>query len=204
MASRRTKIWRGLFFGLLGLNVFLFAIFVILVFVPNDSDQEAFSQEELSQEEEPGAEFTINTSKQNLNELINAYIDLLLEDQSDQYSVRLEEDVQLYGSVEAFGANIPVTIRMEPVVQENGDLILHQKNISLGLLYLPNNKVLEYVEKRFDMPEFIHVNPDEENIYVAITEMELRSNFNVAVEDFNLPENDLSFRIKIPYETLGL
>lgn len=203
MANRRTKIWKRLFFSLLGLNAFFFAVFVILIFVPSSSNPDV-PRQGASPVETPGAEFTVNTSKQNLNELINAYVDLLLSDEGDQYSVMLEDDVQLYGSVEAFNTDIPITIRMEPVVQENGDLILEQKDISLGLLYLPNDKVLEYVERRFEMPDFVHVNPAEENIYVAITEMELRSNFNVSVEQFNLPEDELSFRIKVPNETLGL
>lgn len=203
MANRRTKIWRRLFFSLLGVNVFFFAVFVIFIFVPAGSGPDNSATGDFPGEE-PGAEFTVNTSKQNLNELINAYVDLLLEDDSDQYSVVIEDDVQLYGSIEAFGTDIPISIRLEPVVQENGDLILEQKEISLGLLYLPNDKVLKYVAKRFEMPEFVRVNPDEEHIYVAITEMELRSNFTVSVEQFNLPEDRLSFRIKVPNETLGL
>lgn len=203
MANRRTKMWKRSFFILLGLNAFFFAVFIIFIFVPASINSDIPAADS-APEAEPGAEFTVNTSKQNLNELINAYVDLLLGDDRDQYSVILDEDVQLYGSIEAFGTDVPITIRLEPVVQENGDLVLRQKDISLGLLYLPNDKVLEYVERRFEMPEFVYVNPEEENIYVAITEMELRSNFTVSVEQFNLPEDRLSFRIKVPNETLGL
>lgn len=201
MAKRSRKGWKVLFFSLLGLNAFILALFIILIFVPSNEDPEIPRGENGN---EAGAEFTINTRKETLNELINAYIDQLLGDESNKYSVRLEEDVQLYGSIEAFRTEIPITIRLEPIVQENGDLVLRQKDISLGLLYLPNNKVLEYVEKSLDIPEWIQVNPDEETIYVAITEMELQSNLIVSVQDFDLEEDDLSFGIKVPYETIGL
>ena len=54
------------------------------------------------------------------------------------------------------------------------------------------------------MPEWVTVNPQEQEIYVAVTDMDIRSNFHVAVETIDLEANNLAFRLKIPYETLGL
>lgn len=98
-------------------------------------------------EEEPGAEFTVNSSKQNLSELVNEYVDKFMKDQSDKYTVDFGENVRLRGSIEAFQTEIPLSITLEPSVQENGDLVLYASDMSLGLLQLPEKKILEYVKK---------------------------------------------------------
>ncbi|MRH44052.1 DUF2140 family protein [Aquibacillus halophilus] len=193
--------WKLFFFSLLGINAAIFVTLLVLIYIP--SLTEDIPEKEFI-EEEAGAEFTVHSSKQNLSELVNGYVDKLLKDDSDQYSVQLEEDVQLIGSIKVFDTDVPFSIRLEPIVQENGDIILNQKEISLGLLHLPNRKILEYVKKSIPTPEWVIINPKEENIYIAITQMEIKSNFKVRVQQFDLENDRISFRIKVPNKTLGL
>src|SRR5699024_2643998 len=81
---------------------------------------------------------------------------------------------------------------------------LKQKSISIGLLELPNKKIMEYMEQYLPMPEWVIVNPQEEEIYVAVTDMDIKSNFEVSVEHIDLQTNHLAFKIRIPYETLAI
>ncbi|MDC3425755.1 YpmS family protein [Aquibacillus sp. 3ASR75-11] len=199
--NRKKFTWKRLFYSLAGLNLFIVTVLLLMVFAPSpkveDPDKEFI-------EEEAGAEFTVNTTKANLNQLINAYMEKLFKGKRKDYFVTLEDDVQMSGSIKAFQTEIPISIRLEPIVEENGDMILKPTNISLGLLQLPNNKVLEYLKKNYPMPEWITVDPNKELIYVAVTQMEMKSNFKVKVEQFN-PKNDaFSFKIKVPNKTLGL
>ncbi|MCT2538220.1 YpmS family protein [Aquibacillus koreensis] len=199
----RFKQWKLLFLTLLGLNICVFISLLLLIFFPTSSDEIIPEKEYI--EEEPGAEFTVQSSKQNLNELVNGYVDKLLkDDDGNKYSVILDEDVQLIGSIKAFNTDVPISIRLEPIVQDNGDLILKQKEISLGLLQLPNERVLSYLKKSLPTPEWVTINPKEENIYVEVTKMEMKSNFRVRVQQFNLADDKISFRIKVPNKTLGL
>ncbi len=200
--QRKKHNWKIFFLSLLGINVTIFIVLLLLIFLPTSKTEELPEKEYI--EEDAGAEFTVHSSKQNLSELVNGYVDKLLKDKSDMYSVQLEDDVQLIGSIEVFETDIPVSIRLEPIVQENGDLILKQKEISLGLLHLPNKKILEYLKSNIPTPEWVVINPKEENIYVAITQMEIKSNFKVRVQQFDLENDRISFRIKVPNKTLGL
>ncbi|WP_138420225.1 YpmS family protein [Aquibacillus sediminis] len=195
------QLWKTLFFGLLGLTSFVVLIVITLILWP--VPKEDVPQKEFI-EDEDGAEFTIHSSKSNLNELVNGYVDKLMKDDGDKYSVQLNDDVQLNGSIKAFDSEIPITIRLEPIVQENGDLILKQKEISLGLLHLPNKRVLKYLKDNLPVPEWVTINPNEEDIYIAVTQMDIRSNFKVRIQQFDLENDQLSFRIKVPNETLGL
>jgi uncharacterized protein YpmS len=193
--------WKQLFFGIVGVNVCFVLFFFIFLLWPL-SDTEIPIKEYI--EEEPGAEFTITSSKQNLNELVNEYVDHFMKDKDDKYTVILDEHVQLLGSVEAFQTDIPISITLEPEVQENGDLVLYASDMSLGLLGLPEKKILEYVKKELITPEWVEIDPKNQLIYIGVTQMEVKSNFKVKVQSFDLKNDHVTFRIKVPNKTLGL
>ncbi|SDK17831.1 YpmS family protein [Sediminibacillus albus] len=195
------KNWKVWFYSLAGINAVVIILLLFLIFIPSWSNP-TLDWEEL--EKTPGAEFTVQSSKDNLSELVNAYIDQMFNDATGKYDVSLEDDVEFTGSLKAFSTDIPFSIRLEPIVQENGDLILKQKDISLGLLYLPNRKVLEYLNKSYPTPDWVVVNPENETIYIAVTQIDMKSNFKVKAEKFDLENDDISFKIKVPNETLGL
>lgn len=201
MREKRQIKWKQLFLGLLFINVLAIVIIFGLVFWPID-DERFIISEPLTDAE--SSEFVVRTTKKNLNELINAYIDKFLWDTNHQYIVTLDDDVHLLGEIPVFSTTVPLSIHLEPIVQENGDIVLKQKSISVGLLQLPNKKIMEYIKNYLTMPEWVTVQPKDESIYVAVSEMDIKSNFEVAVESFDLEANNLAFKIKVPYKTLGI
>src|SRR5699024_5888875 len=64
--------------------------------------------------------------------------------------------------------------------------------------------IMEYIKKYLPMPEWVTVNPEKEEIYVAVTQMDIKSNFKVGIERIDLEANNLAFKIKVPYKTLGI
>jgi uncharacterized protein YpmS len=193
--------WKQLFLGIVGVNVcFVFLFFIFLLWPISDTE---IPSKELI-EEEPGAEFTITSSKQNLNELVNQYVDHFMKDKNDKFAVKFDENVQLFGSIEAFQTDIPISITLEPSVQENGDLVLYASDMSLGLLALPEKKILEYVKKELNTPEWVEIDPKNQLIYIGVTQMEVKSNFKVKVQSFDLKNDHITFEIKVPNKTLGL
>lgn len=196
-------LWKRLFFTLLIINITFILIVITLVFFPI-SESTPHLPKVYETEEDEGSEFIVRTTKRNLNELINAYLNKQLRHTQHQYHVLLEEDVQLFGELPVFSSTVPLFINFEPLVQKNGDIILKQKSISVGLLELPNKRIMSYVQKYLPMPEWVEVNPKEEEIYVSVTEMDIKSNFKVGVERFDLDANNIAIKIKVPYETLGI
>ncbi|HLR60811.1 MAG TPA: YpmS family protein [Lentibacillus sp.] len=199
--KKKRNTWKCIFFWLLGFNVLVLLCILALIFWPVSETETPTPSEDNTQR---SSEFTVRTSKQNVNELVNAYIETLLDDSDHQYSISLDKDVELIGELPVFSSTVPVSVHLEPVVQDNGDVILKQESISIGKLALPNKKIMEYLKKYLPMPEWVTVDPKNEEIYVAVTDMEIRSNLNVSVESFDLESNNLAFNIEIPYETLGI
>ncbi|WP_277678660.1 YpmS family protein [Gracilibacillus dipsosauri] len=193
--------WKKLFISLAILNGIIVLLLIVFILwpVPNASYP---SKEYI--EEDPGAEFTIQSSKENLTELVNAYIDKLLKDKNDKYAVSFDDQVHLMGAIEAFSTEVPVSITFDPKVQDNGDIILKASEMSLGLLRLPKDKILKYVNERVYTPDWVTIHPKEESIYLALTKMELKSNFRVRAQQFDLENDRITFRFKVPNETLGL
>ncbi|MFK3937461.1 YpmS family protein [Alkalihalobacillus sp. NPDC078783] len=193
--------WKRWFVGLLILNIAVIATILTFIFWPISSVNYSYDDSN-----DPGrsSEFIVQTTKQNINDLSNAYIDQFLEGTNHNYRLEIDEDIHLIGELPVFSTTLPLSVRFEPDVQDNGDLILRQESISLGLLELPNQKIMEYLDRYLPMPPWVTVNPENEEIYVAVTDMDIRSNFQVEVERINLEEDDLAFKIIVPYRTLGI
>ncbi|MFB4163231.1 YpmS family protein [Alteribacillus sp. JSM 102045] len=195
---KKYNLWKWLFITLSIVNI---GVIIWLYLLFNSTPAEPiFPQRESV--EETDVEFSIVTDRDNLNQLINRYLDELSEGERASYSVELDSKVRLKGSVRAFNQQIPATVVLEPVVQENGDLVLQQESISLGKLQLPNRQVLGYIKKNYEMPEWIEVNPKREDIYVAVTDISNNQNIEVKAEQFNLTNDRISFSVHTPYESL--
>ncbi|RDY72060.1 DUF2140 family protein [Halobacillus trueperi] len=186
--------WRTSFWLLALINVGVVIWLVALVFLPSSYTIVNVDQEK----ESPDAEFTIVSTKENMEQLANEYLSELSTQTVFDYSITLDRNVTLSGNIKAFDQVIPINVELHPEVQKNGDLVLRQEKISLGKLPLPNKKVLEFVKDNYNLPEWVIVNPNEENIYVAVTQMDTASNFNVKVDRFNLNSNQLAFKIAVP------
>lgn len=194
--------WKKRFIILSVINGIVLLFLAIYLYSPIPKTELELASEEYKTEN--SSQFVVRTTKQNLNNLVNAYLDKLLANTNHQYSINLDEDVQLFGELPFFSTTVPLLIHLEPIVQDNGDLVLKQKSISVGQLQLPNKKIMQYVSKYLPVPDWVIINPREEEIYVEVTGMEIRSNFKVEVEQFDLEANNIAFKINVPYETLGI
>lgn len=194
-------VWKKRFFSLLFLNGLVLLIITSCIFLPTSKTN--IIKEDI-QPTADSSEFVIRTTKKNLNDLVNAYLIQLLQQSKHHYQLSLNDDVELIGELPIFSTTVPLFIKFEPFVQENGDLVLKQKSISVGLLQLPNKKVMQYVSAYLPMPDWVIVNPQDEEIYVKVTDMDIKSNFHVKIERFDLEANDIAFKINVPYKSLGI
>ncbi|PXW92107.1 uncharacterized protein YpmS [Streptohalobacillus salinus] len=187
--------WQWAFIGLLTLNFIILAgMMTLLVLSPPQSDL----LPEPNYIEEPGASFTVNATKHDLNTLINDYLDQVLRSDQADFSVLIDEDFALSGTFTAFGIPVPLNVRMDPVVQANGDLVLEVNEMSLGLLNLPRDRILHYINRQVSTPDWLYFDSTNEQLYLAVTQIEIQSNFRFSVESLDLSDDDISFTFKIP------
>ncbi|MBO8156410.1 MAG: YpmS family protein [Bacillaceae bacterium] len=192
--------WKLLFFTLAGLNLAMLIWFFSYLFVFPADPPQTYS----SQNEHLSAKFTVHSTKENLNLLINTYLNQLPKNEIYNYSVNINRHVELSGTIMAFGRSVPIHITMEPYVLNNGDLILNVQSITLGKLPLPNKKVLKYIRDYYHLPDWIMIDPDKHRVYAAVTEMETKSQFDVRVEKFDPANNEFSFQIFVSPDSFDL
>ncbi|MFC0300059.1 YpmS family protein [Virgibacillus soli] len=199
--ERKNRKWKRSFVILLLFNVVVLLVILSLIFWPV-REVKMPSTTEVNPDQ--SSEFIIRTTKKNLNDLVNAYIEQLLKNTKHHYEIILGDDVLLLGELPVFSSTVPLTVHFEPLVQDNGDVILKQKSISIGFLELPNKKIMEYMKKYLPVPKWVVIDPKNEEIYVAVTDMDVKSNFHVSVDTIDLEANNIALKLKVPYETLGI
>ena len=190
--------WKRLFILLLGLNVALvFLLFTFFLFMINDTGNETKIPTIDSTEKQVALQ--IKTNKQDLNRVINHYLEKELSSTYD-YRVLLTDQVELYGAIPIFNEELNVKLTFEPKPLENGDLELQQKNMSIGNLSLPPSLVLKFIQNSYSLPEWIMIQPSKEKIYVSLNTFKLKSNFKVLVDEFNLKDDDIRFSLQLPMD----
>jgi uncharacterized protein YpmS len=190
----RNKLWRNLFITLLGINILIIIGLWVMTGLPVEEESYSAPQADL----DSYVPFKIQTNKQDLNQVINHYLDKEGLTGPVDYRVVLGEEVELYGTVSVFSNEIQMKLTFEPIPLDNGDIVLQQKSIYVGKLQLPVSYVLNFIKDRYQMPEWVYIQPKEEKIYVSLQKMKLKSDIRVKVDEFDLANNQILVTLMVP------
>lgn len=186
--------WKRLFILLLGFNLVVMVILLILVNMPikdqNVPDQVISTEDSVS--------FTIKTNKKDVNKLIDYYI--RKESSSDfEYNVYLDEsEVVLIGKIPILGMIIDMKMTFKPTALKNGDLLLKQNQFSLGRFHLPVPVLLKIIEESYPFPEWITIQPNQQQIYVSLNQMKLKNDNRLKIQEFDLEKDQFEFIYEVP------
>lgn len=168
----------------------------LLLFI--SSDQEAIP--EIIETNKNASEFLIQTDKKDLNKLINHYIEKEGLNGPVHYQVLLTDEVELFGEMKVFSQTMQLKMTFEPTALENGDLLLKQRGVSLGNVKLPVSYILKLIRDAYKFPEWVIIQPNDKEIYVALHKMKLNGGINVKAESFNLVDDDIAMKMLVPVD----
>ncbi|QED48313.1 YpmS family protein [Cytobacillus dafuensis] len=186
--------WKNLFFLLLGINLFIIVLLLFLIYSPIEEDE--YTSPDLNTTAH--VPFKIKTDKQDLNQVINHYLEKESLNGAIDYQILLNDEVELRGALPVFSQEIQMKLTFEPIALENGDILLEQKSISVGQLQLPVSYVLKFVRDKYKLPNWVTIQPNEEKIYVSLQKMKLKSDIHVKVDEFDLRNDDIRFTLWVP------
>ncbi|MBZ5753907.1 YpmS family protein [Metabacillus rhizolycopersici] len=181
------KKWKCLFFSLLLINVVFLIIGTVLALQPSKEREYSILQKEWKESES----LSIFVKKEDINVLINKYLQTKINDLPLNLEVRLTDKVEVYGTIQAFGNELDISMNFRPEVQENGDILLKQESMSVGKMDFPVRPFLKYVNNKFSLPQWLQINAKEEFVYVALHEIEINRDFRVKLKKFNLEKNNI-------------
>ncbi len=187
--------WRLAFFCLLSINLLFIVAVILLLFLA--SNQQPISKD-VTKDDQDYSQFYIEAKKEDLNRLINFYIEKEGLNGPVHYDVLLTDEVELYGEVSVFSQTLQLKMTFEPKALDNGDLMLEQKNVSLGDVKLPVSYILKFIRDAYKLPSWVVIQPNDKQVYVSLHDMELNNGIQVRAEEFNLTKDRISLKMLVP------
>ncbi|WP_045524125.1 YpmS family protein [Neobacillus niacini] len=188
--------WKTGFFLLLGLIVIIVIILLSLIMIP--ADEEGKIQQTVPNNK--NVSFEVISNKADLNVLINQYIKKEAADSPIEYSVQLQDEVELYGTLPFFSQEVDLKLTFVPKALDNGDLVLKQKSISVGSLPLPVSYVLKFIKENYKLPKGVEIQPNDKIVHVNMQQLKLKSDVKIKVNRFDLIKDDIAFTILVSVE----
>jgi uncharacterized protein YpmS len=188
--------WKTGFFLLVGFNVLIGIILLSLILVPADKNEKI----QQTVPDNKNVSFQVKSNKADLNVLINQYIKKEAADSPIEYSIQLQDEVELYGTLQFFSQEVDLKLTFVPEALDNGDLVLKQRSISVGSLPLPVSYVLKFIKDNYKLPNGVDIQPNDKMIHVHMQQLKLKSDVKIKVNKFDLAKDDIAFTILVPVE----
>ena len=189
-------LWKILFFTLLAVNL-VFA--GILFYWMSRPIEDTASLDRLNQNKDM-VSIPFSSNKEDLNRVINHYIEEEVADSPIDYDVLLTDNLELYGTLRAFGKDVQLKVLFEPYTTNNGNILLRHRSIQIGEMSLPATFVLNYINEKYKVPEWVTINPAKKTIYLSLREMDLKSGITLEAKKFDLRNDDIQMNLLVPVE----
>ncbi|MDN4607646.1 YpmS family protein [Sporosarcina highlanderae] len=187
------NIWKIAFFSLLGLIVT--GIIALVLYIDSPKDSGPLPSYERSVR---GSVLSIKATKKDLESLANTYIQKAMKGEPLPVTMVIREDVILVSKLTVFGFTLPVIMHFDPVVLEDGNLLLKQSSLEIGDFNFPPSTVLEILRDTIDLPEWMVVRAKEEEIFINLSELPVSGDILIKAKSFNLKEDNIELEVTIP------
>ncbi len=89
---------------------------------------------------------TVSATKENFESIANTYVRKAMKGEPLPLTIKVDDDVALFSELTVFSFTFPVIMHFDPVVREDGNLILKQSSMEIGQLNIPAFNRLENIE----------------------------------------------------------
>lgn len=135
--------------------------------------------------------FTINTTKKELNYLIDNYLQELNQKTPINYTFILEKQALLTGKFEVLGFPLTFYLYFDPYVMEDGNIQLRAKSLSIGSLGVPIKEVMKMIKNSYHLPTWITIHPDDQYILLHLNKLKLTGNLKIKATKIDLVNDQL-------------
>ncbi|MBT2571420.1 YpmS family protein [Planococcus sp. ISL-110] len=188
------KKWRLAFFVLLAFNAAALVGIVLYVTTPS---QDHTSYQAMKNAPASGNTVVVNTTKADFEGIANTYIQDAMKDQPIPLALSVNDDVSISTELTIFSVTLPILMKFEPLVQEDGNLLLEQKSVEVGMLDIPPESALKLLRDSVELPKFMEVMPADEEVLLKLTEIPLDDGISVRATSFNLQEDDIQLLVTV-------
>lgn len=141
--------------------------------------------------------FTATANREDTEQFINTFLSTVLDEEENNFSVELKDQLLVHGQLEVFQLNVPFTISFDPYILENGNVQLRASAVELGSFSLPVGATMSLVADQFYVPDFIAIDSEEEMIVINLNEFNTEQNISVEMVRIDLPEDEIQMNLYI-------
>lgn len=141
--------------------------------------------------------FTATANREDTEQFINTFLSTVLNEEENNLSVELKDQLLVHGQLEVFQLNVPFTISFDPYILENGNVQLRASAVELGSFSLPVGATMSLVADQFYVPDFIAIDSEEEMIVINLNEFNTEQNIGVEMVRIDLPEDEIQMNLYI-------
>lgn len=192
--------WKVSFFLLAGLIIAVIVYLFILIGATADSGPLPKAKEN----NHTSHALTVSATKEDFEGIANTFLQRAMKKEPLPVTIQVEDDIMLSSELTVFSYTLPVTMHFNPVVQEDGNLLLKQSSLELGRLNLPPSTVLKVLRDSVKLPEWMIVRAKEEEIFIDLSDLPISGDLQVKAKEFNLEKDEILLEIMIPENGEGL
>ena len=188
--------WKIGFFLLAGIVASAIAAVIFLI----SSSPESVPLPEMEVVDASDNILTVSATKKNFESIANSYVRKVTKGGPLPLTIKVDDDVALFSELTVFSFTYPVIMHFDPVVREDGNLILKQSSMEIGVLNIQPLTVLKILKDSLKLPPWLIVRPKEEELFIDLSKISVSGNLKVRAKTFNLADDEIILEIIIPNE----
>ena len=141
---------------------------------------------------------TVSATKKEFESIANTYVRKVTKGGPLPLTIEVGEDVALFSEMTVFSFTYPVIMHFDPAVREDGNLILKQSSMEIGLLNIQPSTVLKILKDSVKLPPWLIVRPKEEELFIDLSEISVSGNLKVRAKTFDLSKDEIILEVTIP------
>ena len=185
--------WKLAFFTLAGVVILGIALLMYVMTIP------AEEVETPKPAQGEGNVIVVQTTVQEFEAITKQYLGNVLDKSPLPVEVEMNEQIQLFSTLTIFSIDVPIRMDFEPIVEE-GNIVLKQTAVNVGKLNIPPQTVLKLMKDSIEFPSWFTVNPNDEEIYVDLSRLNIASGSRVRAKEIDLRNDHIVLEVIVPSE----
>ena len=185
--------WKAAFLTLATIVLITIIVIAYLFFSPTENVNIVNEENEVVK----SSVLRVQTTTNEFEAIAKKYLAEAILDSPIDVQLEVEEQIYLFSDLIIFGVTIPIQMDFDPIV-DDGNIRLKQTQVHIGKFNIPPSTVLKLVKDSVKFPSWIIVNPDEEEIYVDLSRLNIANGNRVRAKEINLRDDEILLEIIVP------
>lgn len=191
--NSRINWWKWAFLGLIAIIIIvsiqlMSSIETVSINEPN-MDTVAYTNQEMV--------FTTSATREDTEQFINTFLSTTLDEEYDNFSVEIQDQLNVHGQLEVFQFTVPFTLSFDPYVLENGNVQLRADTVELGNFSLPVGATMSLLANQLEVPYFISIDSESEMIVINLNEFSEEQDIGIQMVRIDLPEDVIQMNLYV-------